>query len=311
MFSVLAGRLLHLATNPGIANAPAPGLHAGIINARGFMRLRHLPLLACLWVLPSRADEPPLRAGVVPDSQPFVMAGPDGKLTGFVIELFRLIAARMQRGIVFSTAEQPALFEGLARGTYDLLPGPINATPDRASQVLLTEGYLWSEFRFGSRAAEPVKALDDLRGRRLAVRIGSMYAEWAGRNAGRYGFTVVTTGTGMGAVRAVLAHQADASLAGSPAQGYAEWHDHGFVAGFALPETRTHESAALRRADTELRDEVEDALRCLKLNGTVARLSKTWLGHEPDAEDLENLVVPGYGVPGLAGYDPKPRKPRC
>jgi polar amino acid transport system substrate-binding protein len=40
-------------------------------------------------------------------------------------------------------------------------------------------------------------------------------------------------------------------------------------------------------------------------------LSTKWLGHEPDAEDLENLVVPGYGVPGLAGYDPKPKKARC
>jgi polar amino acid transport system substrate-binding protein len=245
------------------------------------------------------------------NSAPFVMKGADGRLTGFVVELFGLIAERMQRGIVFTTAEQPALFEGLAHGAYDLLPGPINATPDRASEMLLTEGYTWSEFRFGSRVAEPVTHLDDLHGRRLAVRSGSIYAEWAERNARRYGFTVLPTGSGIEAAQAVLAHEADASLSGSPVQAYAEWHEKGFAAGLALPETRTHESAAVRRADTELRDEVEDALRCLKLNGTVARLSKKWLGHEPDAEDLENLVVPGYGVPGLAGYDPKPKKARC
>jgi polar amino acid transport system substrate-binding protein len=277
------------------------------------MRLRHaLLLLAWFWAAaPAWADEPPLRAGVMDNAAPFVMKGADGKLTGFVIELFQIIAERMQRGIVFTTAQQPALFDGLAHGTYDLLPGPINATPDRASEMLLTEGYIWSEFRFGSRAAEPVAHLEDLHGRRLAVRSGSIYAEWAERNARHYGFTVLPTGSGMEAAQAVLAHEADASLGGSPLQEYAEWHEKGFAAGLALPETRTHESAAMRRADTELRDEVEDALRCLKLNGTVARLSKKWLGHEPDAEDLENLVVPGYGVPGLAGYDPKPKKPRC
>jgi polar amino acid transport system substrate-binding protein len=276
------------------------------------MRCRlSLLLLACLLASPAAADEPPLRAGVTDNGPPFVFKGPDNKLTGFVIELFTIIADRMQRGIVFTTAEQPALFDGLAHGAYDLLPGPINATPDRAAQMLLTEGYLWSEFQFGSSAAEPVARLEDLRGRRLSVRTGSIYADWAERNARHYGFTVLPTGSGLEAAQAVLAHEADASLSGSPVQAYAEWHLKGFAAGLALPETRTHETAAVRSSDVELRDELEDALRCLKLNGTVARLSKKWLGHEPDAEDLENLVVPGYGVPGLAGYDPKPKKARC
>ena len=63
--------------------------------------------------------------------------------------------------------------------------------------------------------------------------------------------------------------------------------------------------------ETQVRDEIEEALRCLKQDGTVARLAKTWLGTTPGPEDLENLVIPGYGVPGLAGYDPKPHKPRC
>jgi polar amino acid transport system substrate-binding protein len=276
------------------------------------MRLRHsLLLLGCLFLRPAFADEPPLKAGVVPNALPFVTRDDHGTLTGFTIDLFRAIADRMQRQITFATGTQPELVAGLKKGTYDLLPGPINATPDRASDLLLTEGYLWSEFQFGSRAGEPVAKLEDLRGRRLAVRADTPYADWAGRNAQHYGFSVLPTGSGMDSVKAVLNHQADASLSASPLQIYASAHDKGFVTGLSLPETRTHESAAVRRADTELRDELEDALRCLKLNGTVARLSKAWFGHEPDAEDLENLVVPGYGVPGLAGYDPKPRKARC
>jgi polar amino acid transport system substrate-binding protein len=217
----------------------------------------------------------------------------------------------MQRSVDFHTAAQNLLFEGLEHGSYDLLPGPINATPDRAAEVLLTEGYLWSEYQFGSRAAEPVRSMQDLRGRRLAVRSGSPYADWSRRNAVRYGFTVVEAESGLAAIMAVLHHTADASLSGSPVQAYAVAHEHGYAAGLSLPETRTHASAAFRKSDVELRDEFEDALRCLKMNGTVARLSKIWFGREPDQEDLQNLVVPGYGVPGLAGYDPKPRKVHC
>jgi polar amino acid transport system substrate-binding protein len=301
------------------------------------MCVRCLLLLACLYGSPAQAAEPPkhdqaaeppkhdqaaeppthdqaeppLRAGVLEDAAPFVVKDAQGRLTGFTVELFRLIAAHMNRQITFETADQPVLYAKLAHGALDVLPGPISATPDRAAEVLLTEGYAWSEYQFGARADQPVRALGDLKGRRLAVRSGSPYAEWAGRNAARYGFTALPAASSLAAAHDVAAGLADASLSGSPVQGYAAGHEANFAAGLSLPETRTHESAAVRRADAELRDEVEDSLRCLKMNGTVARLSKTWFEHEPDVEDLENLVVPGYGVPGLAGYDPKPRKVRC
>jgi len=266
--------------------------------------------MACLVATPLRAGEAPLRAGVVADAKPFVVQQ-GGQLTGFTVELFRAIAARMQRPIVFEISPSPSLFKRLEQGTYDLLPGPINATPDRAAGMLLTEGYVWSEFQFGSRAGEMVRGFGDLKGRRLAVREGSAYADWALRNAQRYGFRVTSTPSALAATQAVMRHEADVSLSGSPIQLYAAAHDPGYVAGLSLPETRTHESAAVRKADVELRDEVEDALRCLKQNGTVARLSKAWFGREPGAEDLENLLVPGYGVPGLSGYDPKIHKVRC
>ncbi len=275
------------------------------------MRPWTLPLLACLSALPAWAAEPTLRAGVLANAAPFIVRGDQGQLTGFTVELFRLIAARMERPIAFETAEQPALDAKLAHGELDVLPGPISATPDRAAEMLLTEGYAWSEFQFGARSGEPIRTLQDLHGRTLAMRAGSPYAEWAERNAARYGFQPRPVGSGLEASLDVVRHKADASLSGSPVQSYAASHDANFAAGLSLPETRTHESAAVRREDAELRDEIEDALRCLKMNGTVARLSKTWFGREPDAEDLENLVVPGYGVPGLAGYDPKPRKTRC
>ena len=275
------------------------------------MRVCCLVLLAGFGAAPVLAQEAPLRAGVLPDAAPYVVRDPQGQLSGFTVELFRLIAARMGRPIVFEAASQPALDAGLAKGTYDLLAGPIPATPDRAAEMLLTEGYVWSEFRFGSRKGEPIGSLADLRGRRIAVRAQSPYEDWAEHNAQRYGFTVVPTGSSVDAAASVVRRQADASLSGSPLQEYAASRDANFAAGLSLPETRTHESAAVRRADAELRDEMEDALRCLKMNGTVARLSRQWFGREPDAEDLENLVVPGYGVPGLAGYDPKPRKTRC
>ncbi len=275
------------------------------------MRLFRSALLLALAYANLAGAEPPLRAGVLDDAPPYVMKDAHGALTGFTIDLFRLLAARLQRQIEFTTAPQRSLFEDLQHARYDVLPGPIAATPERAGEMLLLQGYAWSEYQFGVRRGDHLAALTDLRGRRLAVRSGSAYAEWANRNAQRYGFTVLPVSSSAGAAQAVLDSQADASLSGSQVQGYAAAQNANYMPALSLPETRTHQTAAVRRSDTELRDEMEDALRCLKMDGTVARLSKQWFGRDPEAEDLENLVVPGYGVPGLAGYDPKPRKTRC
>ena len=62
---------------------------------------------------------------------------------------------------------------------------------------------------------------------------------------------------------------------------------------------------------TEMRVQLENALECMKKDGTIARLSQQWFGVAPAADDAENTVFPGTGVPELPGYDPTPREPRC
>jgi polar amino acid transport system substrate-binding protein len=177
--------------------------------------------------------------------------------------------------------------------------------------MLFTEGYLWSGYQFGTQPGHRVDDLKSLRGRSLAVQAASDYAEWADRNAAKFGFTVLPYPQTAAVFDAVRTGTAAASLTDSAALRFAAFHHPGLVPGLALEETKTHDSAAFRPADMELRDEVEDTLSCLKQDGTVARLSKRWFGTDPDAEDLEKLVVPGYGVPGLAGYDQKTHKTHC
>ena len=255
----------------------------------------------------SAADAPALRAGILAAAPPFIVSDSFGRPSGFTVQLFKAIGARLHRKVIFTTGSVAELQAGVEGGRFDVLPGPILATPEHAATLLFLEGYAWSAFQFGAPPKTPVLTLGDLRGRRLAVEAGSEYAEWAGRNAARLGFSVVSL-PDQGAVLDAMRHgKAEASLTGSAAlRGQA-----GLAAGLSLPETRTQETAAVREGETELRDELEDALVCLKLDGSVAKLAKTWFGEDPAPEDLERLVVPGYGVPGLAGYDAKPRKPPC
>ncbi len=276
--------------------------------------MRVLALAAVLSALAAHAaiaDEPPLRAGIVPGSPPFVLPdGPD-HLSGFTVDLFRAIAARMKRPIVFTQAPLPALIADLAANRVDVLAGPIQATPERSSDMLFTEGYMWSQYQFGTHHGLTITKPADLRGKRLAVQLGTEYAEWAERNAPKYGFAVEKLATLAQVLAAVRSGAADACLSDSPGLMAAAHDQDSMEASLDLPETRVQDAAAVAHTNVELRDEIEDALVCLKRDGTVARLSKTWLGEEPNEEDLQRMVMPGYGVPGLTGYDPKPTKIHC
>ena len=262
------------------------------------------------WLAAALGAEAPLRAGVVPGSPPFVIADGD-KLSGFTIDIFRSIAARLKRPILFTQAPLPELAAQLNSGKLDVLAGPIQATPERSADMLFTEGYIWSQYQFGTRHGQGITRPDDLRGKRLAVQKGTEYAEWAELNAPKYGFAVEHLATLAQVLAAVRSGAADACLSDSPGLQAAAHDQDSLEASLALPETRVQDAAAVANTEVELRNGIDDALTCLKQDGTLARLSKTWFGEEPDDEDLQKMVVPGYGVPGLAGYDPKPRKTHC
>jgi polar amino acid transport system substrate-binding protein len=212
---------------------------------------------------------------------------------------------------VFVQALMPELLTDLNAGRVDVLAGPIQATPGRSSEMLFTQGYIWSQYQFGTRHGVAIASPADLRGKRLAVQSGTEYAEWAELNAPKYGFAVEKLATLGQVLAAVRSGAADACLSDSPGLEAAAHAQDALDASLALPETKVQDAAAVALTGVELRDEIEDALTCLKLDGTVARLSKTWIGSEPDQEDLQRMVVPGTGVPGLSGYDPKPRKTHC
>ena len=49
----------------------------------------------------------------------------------------------------------------------------------------------------------------------------------------------------------------------------------------------------------------------MKLDGTIAAMHEKWFGIKPAPGSAAVTVFPGYGVPGMAGYDPTEHTPEC
>ena len=66
-----------------------------------------------------------------------------------------------------------------------------------------------------------------------------------------------------------------------------------------------------RKDAKELRNQVEGALECMKLDGTLQGLHEKWFGEQPDPADASMKVFAGYGPVGLEGYERSYHKPDC
>ncbi|WP_237212910.1 transporter substrate-binding domain-containing protein [Falsiroseomonas oryziterrae] len=257
-------------------------------------------------------SQPPLRCAVDGTFAPHAFPTLQGGVQGFNVDLFREAARRMGRELVVDSASFSGLIPAMNAGRYDFLCAPTTATAERAANMLFTEGYLYTAFQFGiRRGSAPITSLDELRGKAISVNKGSAYDAWAQANAARYGFTVQTYDTQPDAVQAVVSGRAYANLGGNTVVRYAATRTPQFVPDFVIRETRAHWSAPLPMGATALRVQLENALECMKRDGTIARLSQQWFGSAPAEDDAEHVVFPGTGVPGLPGYDATPREPRC
>ena len=271
------------------------------------------PALAQAPASPAPAGaQPPLRTAVDGTFAPHAFPRLEGGVQGFNVDLFREVARRMGREITIDSASFSGLVPALNAGRYDFLAAPVTVTPERAENLLFTEGYLFTEFQLGiRRGSAPIASTADLRGKAIAVNKGSAYDAWAQKNAPGMGFTVQAYDSNPDAVQAVLAGRAYAVLAGNTAVKYAATRAPALVPDLVLHDTRAHWAAPFRRDGAALRDAVENVLECMKRDGELARISERWFGARPAADDAENTVFPGYGVPGLPGHDPAPHEPRC
>jgi len=280
------------------------------------MKLRYAALAAAILLCASPAfaqdKQPPLRTGVDGTFAPHAMPKLGGGVEGFQIDLFTEVAKRMKRDITIDAVSFSTLIPGMQAGRYDFIAAPTTVTKERAENMLFTSGYLWTAFQFGiKKGSAPIKGWEDLKGKAVAVNKGTPYETLSKAMGEKYGFTVQAYDTQPDAVQAVLSGRAYATLVGNTSIIYAASKNPMLVADLELKETRAAWAAPVPKNNPKLRAELQDALDCMKKDGTMAKFYEKWFNKKPAADDLSVVVTPGYGVPGMPGYDPTPHELKC
>ncbi len=215
----------------------------------------------------------PLRTAVDGTFAPHAMPSLGGGLQGFNVDLGQALAKQMGRDIQIDSAEFSGLMPGLNAGKYDFIIAPVTVTAERANNLLFSEGYLDSDYTFiQKKGAAPITALDQLKGKTLAVNKGSNYESWAKQNALTYGFTFAVYSSNADAIQAVLSGRADANVSGTTVAGWAAKQNPVLQTSYII-KSGLFWAIAFRKDDAAGRDRVNLALKCLKQNGTVVRVA--------------------------------------
>jgi polar amino acid transport system substrate-binding protein len=242
---------------------------------------------------------------------PHAMPKVGGGTEGFNVDLANEIGRRLGRKMDITAAQWSGLLPGLQAGTYDFIVAPTTVTDERTRNLLFTEGYLNTDFQFMVKKDAPeVTSLEGFKGKTIAVNKGSAYHRWADGLVDKIGWKVEAYGTNTNAVAAVTGGRAFANVAGNTVIAWAVKKNPQFKLSY-LHSTGKVFAMPFRKGDEALRNKVEEAIECMKLDGTMTKLSEKWFDVTPAPGSAAVTVYPGYGVPGMPGYQDIKHTPKC
>lgn len=211
-------------------------------------------------------------------SPPWSMLDDKNQPAGYDVEVAKEVAKRIGVARVEFVADLFKNFvEGLKAGKYDLVMNDLTPTVEREKQVDFSAAYGLEDFRiFVRNANNDIKDRPDLKGKRIGVTAGTSNESWSRENL--LGSEIVTYDNG-GLVFNDLAIGRVDALISSHFGGM----KYATVNKLPIKEvgpilTYQLSAAAMAKNQPALREAVSKAVKDMRADGTIDRLSNRWLG---------------------------------
>ena len=119
-----------------------------------------------------------LKIGMSGGYYPYTFKNKDNKLDGFEVDVWNEISKRTGYKIEFVAASFSGLFGMLDTAKLDTIANEITITDQRKAKYLFTEPYVYSGAQLMvKKGNESIKTLEDLKGKKVGVSLGSNYEQ--------------------------------------------------------------------------------------------------------------------------------------
>ncbi|MBW1956426.1 MAG: glutamine ABC transporter substrate-binding protein GlnH [Deltaproteobacteria bacterium] len=221
-----------------------------------------------------------LRVGVDTAFVPFEFKGPDGKYTGFDVELWDAIAKRLKLEYELIPMDFNGLIPGLTTGNLDVVLAAIFIKSSREKAIDFSHPYFRAGLKVMVRAEnKDIRGPEDLKGKVVAVKTGTATVDY-----------VNTLGTAKivkfpnidQAYLEVVTGGADAAMHDTPnVLYYIKTAGQGRVKAVG-PDVKAAFYGIGFQQGSELRDKVNVALLEMMEDGAYDKLYMKWFGSAPE-----------------------------
>jgi len=207
---------------------------------------------------------------------PFNFVNDKNELTGFDVEIGKEVAKRMNvEGVPLSIAWD-GIIAGLLANKYELICGSMAITDDRLKSIDFSDPYYRSGAQLFVKKGSPVKSVEELKGKKVGVTLGTTYEKWVRENIPNVdirtykGVPDMILEVSTGRIDGFISDKIVGALAikdkGVPVA----------LVGNLLYEERM--GIAMRQGNDKLKSAINDALASMKADGTYHTISMKWLG---------------------------------
>jgi ABC-type amino acid transport substrate-binding protein len=204
--------------------------------------------------------------------------GKPGSYTGFDIELIEAIAEKMGRTPEVQDTSFETIFRDVAQGKFDAAISAATITEEREKAVDFSDPYYLSEQAILVKEGSDIEGLDDLSGLTVGVQQGTTGQELAKEKADAS--EVRPYPEGPDAVNALKSGTVEAVVIDAPVAQNAVEKSGGVEIAEKVP-TEEEYGIAVAQGETELLEEINDALKEIEDEGTYATIYRKWFKLEP------------------------------
>lgn len=209
---------------------------------------------------------------------PFNYRDSQGTLQGFDIDIARALAAKLGVKPDFYAGEWSGLIGGLQAGKFDVVVNQVTITEKRRQSLDFSPPYAYSSVQVLEKNSDKneYQSLDQLKGKRVAVALGSNFADLAKSVPG----IVVQTYPGMSeALSDVVGGRADVYLNDRLLVPYLIKTSNVPIRGGGLLKNTSYDiGIPFRKGNPKFSAAVNEALTSMRNDGTLAAISKKWFG---------------------------------